>query len=300
MKALILSCNTGQGHNSTGKAVMSELEKRDVECEMLDALSFGSELASEIVSKIHAKCVIHAPKLYAAGLKAAEIMDESPLKPSPCYVANATYANELYRYITEKGYDTVIMPHVFPSEALTRIKKKHSAPLKTFFIATDYAYPLFLHDTDVDRYFIPHTSLIDEFAENGIDRSKIIATGIPVSEKFLQKTEKSEARRLLGLPIDGKILLVMTGSMGMGDNLSLIGKLLRDIPPNTYVVIMGGNNEKMKSDLRAAFDSDKRLFVLDYTNEVSLYMDACDIPLTAASVEESPPGFVKRISQASI
>ena len=53
MKALILSCNTGQGHNSTGKAVMSELKKRDVDCEMLDALSFGSELASEIISKIH-------------------------------------------------------------------------------------------------------------------------------------------------------------------------------------------------------------------------------------------------------
>ena len=139
MKALILSCNTGQGHNSTGNAVMSELRKRGVECEMLDSLAFGSEFASEMVSKIHAKCVIHAPKLYAAGLKAAEKMDESPIKPSPCYVANATYANDLYRYITENGYDTIIMPHVFPSEALTRIKKKHSAHLKTFFIATDYA-----------------------------------------------------------------------------------------------------------------------------------------------------------------
>ena len=295
MKALILSCNTGQGHNSAGSAVMCELKKRGVECEMLDTLAFGSELASEIVSKIHAKCALHAPRLYAAGLKAAEMIDESPLKPSPCYMANATYATELYKYITENGYDTIIMPHVFPSEALTRIKKKHSVSLKTFFIATDYAYPPFLRDTDVDKYFIPHAELTEEFVKNGIDQRKIIATGIPVAEKFLQKTEKGEARKILGLPSDGKILLVMTGSMGMGDNMALIGKLLKSIPQNTYVVIMGGNNEKMKNELRLAFADDKRLFVLDYTCEVSLYMDACDILFTKPGGLSSTEAAVKGI-----
>ena len=295
MKALILSCNTGQGHNSAGKAVMSELEARGIECEMLDSLAFRSERASKIVSKIHSKCAIRAPKLYAAGYKAAERMDESPIKPSPCYMANAAYADELYDYIADNGYDTVIMPHVFPSEAITRIKKKHSADIKTYFIGTDYAYPPFLGETDVDGYFIAHADLTEEFVKSGIDKEKIIPAGIPVSQKFLEKTDKAEARKKLGLPLDGNILLIMTGSMGFGDNLSLVTKLLKWIPPNTYAVVMGGNNEEMKSELRRQFLGEKRLFVLDYTTEVSLYMDACDILFTKPGGLSSTEAAVKGI-----
>ena len=37
MKVLILSCNTGQGHNAAGKALKEEFLKRGAECKMLDA-----------------------------------------------------------------------------------------------------------------------------------------------------------------------------------------------------------------------------------------------------------------------
>ena len=295
MKALVLSCNTGQGHNSAGKAVIDELTKRGVECEMLDTLAFGSEFASEVVCKIHSKCAMHAPKIYAMGLKAAEKIDESPVKPSPCYMANATYADNLYKYITKNGYDTIIMPHVFPSQALTRIKKKHAPNIRTYFIATDYAYPPFLKETDVDAYFIPHKDLADEFSDNGVAREKLIPVGIPVSEKFLQKTDKTEARLKLGLPVDGNILLVMTGSMGFGDNMTLIGKLLNKIPDETHVVVMGGNNEKMKSELRDTYRHEDRLTVLDFTTEVSLYMDACDILFTKPGGLSTTEAAVKGI-----
>jgi processive 1,2-diacylglycerol beta-glucosyltransferase len=295
MKALILSCNTGQGHNSAGKAVMDELTKRGVECEILDTLSFGSEFASEVVSKIHSKCVMHAPKIYAMGYKAAEKMDESPVKPSPCYVANATYANDLYKYITENGYDTIIMPHVFPSAALTRIKKKHAPKIRTYFIGTDYAYPPFLKETDVDAYFIAHEDLTDEFAECGIPREKLVPVGIPVSEKFAQKTDKTEARVKLGLPLDSKILLVMTGSMGIAENMSFVGRLLEKIPDDTHVVVMGGNNEKMKAELRNTHKNESRLTVLDFTTEVSLYMDASDVLFTKPGGLSTTEAAVKGI-----
>ena len=32
MRVLFLSCNTGEGHNSTAKAIISVLEARGVEC----------------------------------------------------------------------------------------------------------------------------------------------------------------------------------------------------------------------------------------------------------------------------
>ena len=53
MKALILSCNTGEGHNSSAKAILNELQVQGYECEMRDTLSLVSETTSKNVSAIY-------------------------------------------------------------------------------------------------------------------------------------------------------------------------------------------------------------------------------------------------------
>lgn len=295
MKVLILSCNTGQGHNTAGKAVRAELERLGIECEMLDALSFESQLASRMVSDIHSKGALHLPRVYGFGVSTAKRLDKISRRRSICYVANTTYASALYDYIVENGYDTVVAPHVFPSEAITRIRRKHDVKLRTYFIATDYAYPPFLSDTELDTYFIPHESLAHEFTDAGIPAEKLIATGIPVASAFAQKAEKTEARHRLGLPEEGNILLVMTGSMGYGNTEKLVAELLRRIPEGTSVAVMGGNNEKMKERLRRRHKNDPRLFVIDFTTEVSLYMDASDILFTKPGGLSSTEAAVKGI-----
>ena len=262
---------------------------------MLDALAFESTLASKMVSDIHSNGALNLPRIYGLGVSTAKRLDKISKKRSVCYVANVTYASALYEYITENGYDTIVAPHVFPSEAVTRIRRKYHNNLRTYFISTDYTYPPFLSDTELDTYFIPHESLAHEFTEAGIPEKKLVATGIPVSSAFAEKTEKTEARRRLRLPEEGNILLVMTGSMGYGNTEKLTAELLRRIPENTSVVVMGGNNEKMKERLRRRHKNDPRLFVIDFTTEVSLYMDASDILFTKPGGLSSTEAAVKGI-----
>ena len=76
MKVLILSCNTGQGHNTAGKAVLAELQRLGIECEMLDALSFESEMASKMISDIHSKGALHLPRVYGLGVSTAKRLDK--------------------------------------------------------------------------------------------------------------------------------------------------------------------------------------------------------------------------------
>ena len=295
MKVLILSCNTGQGHNTAGKAILAEFQRLGVECEMLDALSFDSQFTSRMICEIHSKGVMHLPRVYGLGVSTAKRLDKIAKKRSVCYVANTTYATALYQYITEKGFDTVVNPHVFPSEAITRVRRKYKLPLRTYFIATDYTYPPFLSDTELDTYFIPHESLAHEFIAAGLPEEKLVATGIPVAATFAERTEKQEARRALGLPEEGKILLVMTGSMGYGNTEKLVQELLNRIPEGTSVAVMGGSNEKMKASLRRKHANDPRLIVVDFTTEVSRYMDACDVLFTKPGGLSSTEAAVKGI-----
>ena len=295
MKVLVLSCNTGQGHNSAGRAVVAEFQKRGIPCEMLDGLSFDSEFASKFICEMHNKGTIHVPRLYGLGVSVARVLDKMSKKRSVCYVANSTYASALNQYIIENGYDTLVLPHVFPAETITRIRRKFKTDFSSYFIATDYAYPPFLSDTDLDGYFIPHKDLALNFASMGIPREKLIPVGIPVSETFAEKTDRTEARRTLGLPEEGNLLLVMTGSMGYGDTEPLVKELLRRTSENTHVVVMGGNNEKMKSRLRRRYGKDERLHIIDFTKQVGLYMDAADLLFTKPGGLSSTEAAVKGI-----
>ena len=295
MKVLILSCNTGQGHNTAGRAVLAECERRGIECQMLDTLTFDSEMTSRVVSGLHNKGSVHLPKIYGVGVTFAHILDRTSHKKSVCYLANTTYASSLYRYIVENGFDTLVLPHVFPSEAITRIRRKYETNFRAYFIATDYSYPPFLNDTVLDGYFIPHHHLELTFAKAGIPREKLIPIGIPVAASFAEKTPQNEARRALELPSDGNILLVMTGSMGFGDTEPLVRELLNRISSDTTVVVMGGNNEKMKARLRKKYGHDSRLRVIDFTRQVSLYMDAADILFTKPGGLSSTEAAVKGI-----
>ena len=294
MKALILSCNCGEGHKSASRAIAEQLLHRGIPCEIRDTLSFESERASRFVGNVHTKSALHAPRLFAIGNQLAE-RESRTGRDSICYRANASYAGRLHRYIIENGFDTIIMPHIFPTEALTCIRRRYpETRLTTCFVATDYAPAPFLGETDADLYCIPHEYLRNAFVECGVPAYKIAATGIPVRERFLSHAEKEEARARLSLPGGRPILLVMTGSMGYGNAEALVAALRTRIP-GADVLVMGGNNERLKRTLRTTFAEDAQVSVLDYTNEVSLYLDAADLLFTKPGGLSSTEAAVKGI-----
>ena len=63
MKILILSCNTGAGHNSAAKAIKEVFDEHGHTCNIMDALSFGGQKASDLVCDAYIEMVKKAPKL---------------------------------------------------------------------------------------------------------------------------------------------------------------------------------------------------------------------------------------------
>lgn len=279
MKVLILSTGTGEGHNSAAKAVKEQFDKRNIPCELADVLDFASDKASAYGRRIYIWSTVRAKKVFAGAYRAGRAISSARLK-SPVYFANALYADRLCNYITENGYDTVIMPHLFPAEAMTYLLRRHKLEVKTYFIATDYTCIPFTEETRVDYYFVPHEELETEFIKRGIPAEKLVATGIPVSDRFLHLPSKTEARETLGIPQDKKCILMMTGSMGYGHVESMAAKLTEQTGEETHLYIMGGTNEALKKSLRTTYSGTERVHVLDFTTEAHLYMAAADILFT--------------------
>ena len=74
MQTLILSCNTGAGHNSCAQAVQEAYHSRGEICNITDSLQFISEKASTFISNWHTRIYRHAPRLFDAGYQRAEAL----------------------------------------------------------------------------------------------------------------------------------------------------------------------------------------------------------------------------------
>lgn len=294
MKVLILSCNTGQGHNTAGLALLEALTARGIPAEMHDALSFAHKRASVAVSGSYVKMTQVRPAMFGRLYRAGSAISNPRFK-SPVYYANALYAGRLMQFITENGFDTVLCPHLFPAEALTYLRRKHGLKVRVYGVATDYTCTPFWEETDIDRFFIPHAALRAEYQQKGFSPERLMETGIPVSRAFGEKTEQMAARAALGLERDQTLFLLMSGSMGFGDVPEIAAHLLNLSGANTRVLVLVGNNQKLKQVLLARFAEDTRVIPVDYTTQVALYMDACDVTLTKPGGLTSTEAAVKNI-----
>ncbi len=279
MKVLILSCNTGQGHNTAGRAVMEEFQRRGVECEMRDALAFAGETSSRLVSGGYVRMATDAPKMFGMLYRVSEKISSPRLK-SPVYLANMACAPRMGRYIRENGFDAVLATHVFPAQALTHLKHHDRISVKTYFIATDYTCHPFSEEADMDACFIGHPSLIPEYTERGVERDKLIPTGIPVSARFEQRTGRAEARGRLGIAPEKKVFLVMTGSMGAGNAAETARMLAAEASEDSVILVMTGRNAPMRRKIEEMHGRDARVIAVPFTTEVPLYMSAADVLIT--------------------
>ena len=294
MKVLVLSCNTGEGHNAAGHAMCEKLKEKEAECVFVDALSFAGERISKNVTKSYVFITTHIPRTFGALYKAGTLISSKKYK-SPVYLANRAYRNKLKRYLEEQRFDAVVMPHLFPAQTITSLKREFQLPFKTVAIATDYTCVPFWEECDVDSFVIPHPDLSNEFENRGIPREKLLPMGIPVSGRFREKTDKKAARRVLGLDTEKPMFLIMSGSMGFGNVGMLIEEALHNFSDEISIVVLGGTNTKLKNQLRAQFKSNRTVQVLDFTKKVSLYMDACDVVFTKPGGLTSTEAAVKNV-----
>lgn len=279
MRLLILSSNNGAGHNSAGRALAQEAASRGIDCEMIDALALSSKASSRAIEEIHIKSALYAPQLFAWGNRVAEQMTRSE-RPSACYRAYARSAGKLLRIIREGEFDAAVATHVFPALMLTAVRRELGANVPSYFVATDYSCAPFVGETALDGWFIPHERLRSQFRKSGVPDDGIVATGIPTKEQFRLHMERAQARARLELPNDGPIALIMTGSMGFGSASEQIGALLQTLPDTAYVLLLCGNNDRLRAAVEERYGATGRVFARGYTDCVPLYLDACDVLLS--------------------
>src|SRR5699024_6311992 len=137
MKVLILSCKTGGGHDAAGMALKEELESRGHQGIMLDYLVLAGQKVSNAVEDVYVNTVKKTPHVFGAvyniGMAVSWITRKSLV-----YYVNSRMAKYLQPYLEEENFDAVLMPHLYPAETLTYMKRKGIRLPLTLAVMTDY------------------------------------------------------------------------------------------------------------------------------------------------------------------
>lgn len=278
MKVLILTCNTGQGHNSATAALIGAFARRGVSCDAADALRFLPSGMSDFISGWHTRIYRYLPWMFKKGYSFAESHPALFDDQRGIYKLLASGVDGLRELVIREKYDTLICVHVFSALMVTEMLRREGLPLHTAFVATDYTCSPSAGDSRLDRYYIPHEDLKAEFAANGVPMEKLVASGIPVREEFYDCPDRDEARARLGLSVNGGEVLLMCGSMGCGPMEELADSLDSYLPAGAELTVICGTNEKLAQALESR--PLLRTRVLRYTDDMPLWLSAVDLLLT--------------------
>ena len=278
MKALILSVPTGQGHHQAAKAVYEYFaEETDVECRIVDVFENVNPMLAESLDKGYLISTKVTPKTYGRLYGFLENRDET--KDSGFGRLLKTVLNKkLMHLIKDFKPDVIVATHVFAAIALSHLKKKYPFRAKTVAIVTDFTMHPFWEEVDLDYYVTACEALEFQALKKGYEKEQIKPFGIPIRKKFAKKLEKSEARKLLG--IDEKFtIMMMMGSMGYGDDIFDIVKSIDSMKDDLQVIVVCGNNKKMKRRL-SNMSFSHNVISLGFVDNVDVLMDCADCIVT--------------------
>lgn len=277
MEVLILSCGTGGGHNAAAEALREEWERRGDRAVVMDPYALRSDRTVRLVSGAYVSLVQKTPRLFGVAYTLGELVRRLPWR-SPVYFINRKAARAMEKFLSQNHFDAVLMPHLFPAEIMTCLKRRGVPLPKTIFVATDYTCTPFTEETDCDAYVIPHPDLLPEFQNRGLPPEKLYPLGIPVRRAFRQETTRADARKALGLEPDQTYLLVSGGSMGAGVLKRAVRELYRQFGNTVRLIVICGTNRRLYRSLEKKYGSSVTL--LQTTDQMALYLSACDLYLT--------------------
>lgn len=278
MKVLILSCNTGEGHNTAAKALRAQLLKKGHQAVLVDMMRLKSARVSRVVGDLYIHAAKYTPDLFGAAYHLGDAIS-APDRKSPVYYANSGLKKCLQNYLQEHDCDVIATTHLYGAELLTYMKRQGMLRQKTVAIATDYTCIPFWEETRCDAYVVGHEDLIPEFVQKGIPREKLYPLGIPVDPAYTSPKSAAAAKAALGFSPADALAVVMGGSMAFGE-MRQFARLAAAGLRGTQIAVLCGRDGRLLDQMRQEAEQIPTLHPVGYTHQVPLYLDAADLLFT--------------------
>jgi len=275
-----LSASVGVGHTAAANAVRAALVRLDaqVETQTVDSYKYAASIFSKVVADGYIGMVKTVPQLYRYIYDRAERATHVPAFRR--WLNQYTAAN-LRALVNESRPDVVVCTHAFPCGVMSEYKRQFDPALPVVGIVTDFVVHPFWIYANVDAYAVATAEMRQALVARGVERERILVSGIPVDARFERpRLPVEELRAALSLPPNRANVLMMAGGLGIGP-LELMMRALGGLEfPVAGTIIVGRNGGLERRVLAAAERTEYPLRIFGFVDNVYDYMHASDVLLS--------------------
>jgi UDP-N-acetylglucosamine:LPS N-acetylglucosamine transferase len=274
-RVLILSADVGEGHAAAARALAAQLQQAPdaTDVTVIDGLAAMGRVLRPVVEDGYRVQLRFVPWTYT--IVYFVLAHIPPIRIFTSWLLCVFGSRPLARRIAEHDPDVVVSTYPAVTVVLARLRRTGAVTCPTVATITDLTGLFFWAQPGIDMHMVMYDESIPP-VERIAGRDSVRHVRPLIDAEFLMPRCPREARRALGLPVDGRTVVVSGGGWGVGDVEGAVREFTR-VPDVSSIVCLAGRNEHLEHKLRARFRDDERVHVLGFTERMPEILAAADV-----------------------
>jgi UDP-N-acetylglucosamine:LPS N-acetylglucosamine transferase len=274
-RVLVLSADVGEGHAAAARAMAEQIEASPERAEVtvIDGLAAMGRVLRPVVEDGYRVQLRVMPWSYTIVYWLLEHV--LPVRWTARRLLCFFGSRPLARTIREHDPDVVVSTYPAVTVVLARLRRRGEISCTTVATITDLTGLFFWAQPGIDMHLVMYGESMRSVERIAGEGSVRLVSPL-ISAEFLEPRCATEARAELGLPEDGRMVLVSGGGWGVGDIAGAVREFVRasDV---TSIVCLAGRNEQAEHKLREMFAGEPRVHVYGFTDKMPELLAAADV-----------------------
>ena len=273
-RVLILSADVGEGHAAAARALAHQIEisPEPTQVTVIDGLAAMGPLLQPVVEDGYRVQLRFFPWTYSVVYSLLERV--APVRALARRLLCLFGSRPLARRIAEHEPDVIVSTYPAVTVVLARLRRTGIVHCPTVATITDLTGLFFWAQPGIDTHLVMYGESLPSVERIAGHGSARLVRPL-ISAEFLQARSKLDARRALGLPQEGRMLVVSGGGWGVGDIEGAVRELER-IPEVTSIVCLAGRNDQLEERLQEDFAGEPRVHVYGFTDRMPEILASAD------------------------
>lgn len=245
MKILVVHASAGAGHMKAAEAVCHFLQRHSThQVSLVDALDHTSRRYKRCYRETYAFLITWIPAIWGGLFAFLNISWLQPVFRCLRRWINRINAAAFHVFLEQQSFDVIISTHFMPTEVAARLKRQGRIASRLITVVTDFDVHRIWLAEGVDVYAVASDWTRERMRSLGVSGDTVVATGIPVHERFVGPKDRKQIREALGLRPEAFTVLMATGSFGIGPMEAIL-----DAFDEVQVMVVCGHNAALKRRL---------------------------------------------------
>ncbi len=274
-RVLILSADVGEGHAAAARALAAQVEAspQPAEVTVIDGLAAMGPLLKPVVEDGYRVQLRLFPWTYTLVYWMLEHV--LPFRWLARRLLCAFGSRPLARTIARHAPDVIVSTYPAVTVVLARLRRRGEIDAVTVATITDLTGLFFWAQPGIDTHLVMYGESMRS-VERIAGHGSVRLVRPLISAEFLEPRHPTDARRSLGLPEDGRMVVVSGGGWGVGDIAGAVEEFVRT-PEVSSIVCLAGRNDQLHERLEAEFADEPRVHVYGFTDKMPELLAAADV-----------------------